>query len=131
MAKSRHRRDEPPPQPSDHAVRGLLGPSGLTPEDLRAAAVMNHDLYGFYGVSVWIPNAEHSLTTLEQTKLVKFSQYAAFTVADLTSGELELWATGQAPHYDVVHDALDTLVARLRSTPHQIRINPHVDREDR
>jgi hypothetical protein len=131
MAKSRHRRDEPLPEPGDLAVRGVLGSLGLTTEDLRAAAMMNHDVYGFYGVSVWIPNAEHPLGRLEQTKLVKFSRYAAFTVSDLASGELELWATGQSPHYDVVHNDLDSLVERLRRAPHQIRINPHVDREER
>jgi hypothetical protein len=131
MARSRHRRDEPRPEPGDLVVRGVLGSLGLTPEDLRAAAVLNHDLYGFYGVSVWIPNAEHPLVRLEQTKLVKFSRYAALTVADLTSRELELWATGQSPHYDVVHNDLDTLVDQLRWAPHQIRVNPHVDREER
>lgn len=97
MAKSRHRRDEPLPQPGDYAVRGVLGASGLTSEDLRAAAVLNHDLYGFYGVSVWIPDAEHLLASLEKSKLVKFTQYATFTVADLITSELEVWATGQAP----------------------------------
>lgn len=131
MVKSRHRRDEPLPEPGDLAVRGVVGTLGLMPEDLMAAAVMNHDLYGFYGVSVWIPNAEQPLGRLEQTKLVKFAQYAVFSVADLITRELELWATGQSPHYDVVHDDLDNLVEQLRVTPHQIRINPHVDREDR
>jgi hypothetical protein len=103
----------------------------VTSGDLRAAAVLNHDLYDFYGVSVWIPNIEHPLTRLEQTKLVKFSQYAVFSVADLVARGLELWATGQAPHYDVVHVDLDTLVGQLRSTLHQIRMNPHVEREER
>jgi hypothetical protein len=131
MPKSRHRRDEPPPRSGDQVVRGVLGPSGVTSGDLRAAAVLNHDLYDFYGVSVWIPNIEHPLARLEQTKLYKFSQYAAFSVAHLVARGLELWATGQAPHYDVVHHDLDTLVEQLRSTPHQIRINPQVDREER
>lgn len=131
MAKVRARRDEPQPTPDTLAVRGILGAVGLAAEDLRAAAVMNHELYGFFGVSVWVPNAEQSIRWLEQTKLRKFSQYAAFTLADLTGAGLALWATGQSPHYDVVYPELDVLVDRMSTTPHEIRLNPHVDREDR
>lgn len=42
----------------------------------------------FCGVSVWTPNAKHPLARLQQTLLVKFSQYAALTVADLTTRKL-------------------------------------------
>jgi hypothetical protein len=131
VTKSRHRRDEPPPEPGQVAVRGVLSQEGLAVDDLAAAAGLNHDLYGFYGISVWVADDEHSLDWLERTKLAKFSHYAAFAVADLAISGVELWATGQSPHYDVVHDQLETLVERLRLTAHQIRTNPHLDREER
>lgn len=130
MTKSRHRRDEPPPRSGQVAVRGVLSEAGLADDDLNGAATMNHGLYGFYGISVWVADGEQSLERLERTKLVKFSHYAAFAVEDLASSGLDLWATGQSPHYDVVHDQLETLVERLRLTAHQIRINPHLDREE-
>lgn len=130
MTKSRHRRDEPVPQPGQVVVRGVLSEAGLADNDLTAAATLNYDLYGFYGISVWVAADEHSVDQLERTKLAKFSHYAAFAVEDLARSGLELWATGQRPHYDVVHDQLETLVERLRLTAHQIRINPHLDREE-
>jgi hypothetical protein len=52
MVKTRALRDEPPPGPVELVFRGVLGDSGLDPADLRQAAVLNHELYGFYGISV-------------------------------------------------------------------------------
>jgi hypothetical protein len=51
----------------------------LSPADLRQAAVLNHELYGFYGVSVWVANITFPRELLESTKLVKFERYAEFT----------------------------------------------------
>jgi len=132
MAKDRARRDERAPEPDQLVVRGVLGDAGLDPEDLRANAVANRDLYGFFAISVWLVGADYPLGSLEQTKLVKFDQYAEFVVADLVGHGLELWATGQSPHYDVVHSRndLDALVEVMVATPHQVRSNPHVDREE-
>ena len=113
-------------------LRGILGDTGLDPADLRHAAVINHELYGFYGVSVWVTSAAYPRELLESTKLIKFERYAEFTVADLTGRGLALWATGQRPHYDVVHgeNDLESLVARLAAVPHRIRNNASVDREE-
>jgi hypothetical protein len=132
MTKTRARRDEPPPGPDQLVLRGVLGDTGLDPSDLRRAAILNHDLYGFYGVSVWVTGAEHPRGLLETTKLVKFERYAEFTVTGLAGRGLVLWATGQRPHYDVVYEGNDlaSLVALLAAAPHRIRDNPSVDREE-
>lgn len=92
MAKTRARRDEPPPDPDRLVLRGILGNTGLDPADLRQAAVINQELYGFYGVSVWVTSAAYPRELLESTKLIKFQRYAEFTVADLTGRGLALWA---------------------------------------
>jgi hypothetical protein len=132
MTKTRARRDEPPPDPDQLVLRGVLGGTGLDQADLRQAAVINYELYGFYGVSVWVVSAAYPRELLECIKLIKFERYAEFTVAGLAGRGLALWATGQRPHYDVVYrdDDLESLAARLAAVPHRIRDNPSVDREE-
>ncbi len=132
MVKTRALRDEPPPGPVELVFRGVLGDSGLDPADLRQAAVLNHELYGFYGISVWVADLAFPRDLLESTKLVKFERYAEFTVAGLTGCGLQLWATGQRPHYDVVYEGNDpeSLVARLAVASHRIVSNRSVDQEE-
>lgn len=132
MVKTRARRDEPGPGPGQSVLRGILGDAGLDVDDLRQAAMLNAELYGFYGVSVWVADTAWPRERLEATKLVKFERYAEFTVAALTARGLSLWATGQRPHYDVVDEQndLEALVAQLAVMPHVIRDNPRVDREE-
>jgi len=53
-----------------------------------------------------------------------------FTVGDLNAQGLELWDTGQAPQYDVVHmeaDRLEALLEALIGTDRMTMINPHDD----
>jgi hypothetical protein len=132
MPRTRTLRDEPLPGPFELVFRGILGDIGLDPADLRQAAVLNHELYGFYGVSVWVADLAFPRKLLESTKLVKFERYAEFTVADLAGCGLGLWATGQRPHYDVVEEGnnLESLIARLATAPHRIVDNRSVDREE-
>jgi hypothetical protein len=132
MVKTRARRDEPAPGPGQLVLRGILGDAGLELADLRQAAMLNAELYGFYGVSVWVADRDWPRERLEATKLVKFDRYAEFTVAGLAGRGLSLWATGQRPHYDVVDERNDpeSLVTLMAATPYVIRDNPSVDREE-
>jgi hypothetical protein len=132
MPRTRTLRDEPLPGPFELVFRGILGDTGLDSADLRQAAVLNHELYGFYGVSVWVADLAFPRELLESTKLVKFERYAEFTVADLAGCGLRLWATGQRPHYDVVEEGndLESLIVRLAGAPHRIVDNRSVDREE-
>lgn len=86
MVKTRARRDEPPPGPGQLVLRGILADAGLDVGDLRQAAMLNAELYGFYGVSVWVTDRDWPRERLEATKLVKFERYAEFTVAGLAGG---------------------------------------------
>jgi hypothetical protein len=83
MAKTRARRDELPPPPDQLVLRGVLAGTWLDSADLRQAAIIDQELYGFYGISVWVTSTSHPRELLESTKLIKFERYAEFTVADL------------------------------------------------
>ena len=50
-----------------------------------------------------------------------------FTAGDLVDAGMELWDTRLAPHYDVVHDNRDELVARMLGTTHRVVPNPHFE----
>ena len=50
-----------------------------------------------------------------------------FAACDLQAAGLELWDTGVAPRYDVVHPDLAELVARMLGTAHRVVPNPHHD----
>lgn len=117
--------------PSSLVLRGILAAQSLDFAELRDAANLNHALYGFYGISVWLAEDAEARTALETTKLVKFRRYAEFTVADMESRRLRLDATGRYPHYDVVYgNDADELAGLLAVAPHQVRINFRVDREE-
>ncbi|MGH3115702.1 MAG: hypothetical protein ACRDQ2_01015 [Gaiellales bacterium] len=119
--KRRHRRDEPLPGERTLVVRGDL----LDAAELRADAGDNFEIYGFYGISVFAEVGDADLDWIAGHKLRRAEILALFHAGDLLAAGLELWATGQAPHYDVVHGELDELVRRLLACPHRMLENPH------
>lgn len=118
--KRRSRRGEPVPQDAAVVVRGDL----LDPEDLRADALDNFEVYGYYGVSVFIETPGQGLDWIAANKLARAGWLVVFGAGDILGAGLQLWDTGQAPHYDVVHQEADELVGRLVACPHRIIRNP-------
>ncbi|HEX9683510.1 MAG TPA: hypothetical protein VGA13_10535, partial [Acidimicrobiales bacterium] len=61
---------------------------------------------------------------LAATRFAKVGWLVLFTAGDLVESGLELWDTGVAPHFDVVHDRLSELVAHMLGTSHRVVQNP-------
>jgi len=96
----------------------------LDPEALRRSAVENHEIYGFYGVSVFAEVGGATWQQIAATKLSRAPWVVLFTVGSLLEGGVELWDTGQAPHYDVVHGDVEELVGRILGAEHRVIRNP-------
>ena len=121
--KQRQRRGEPLPHEAALVLRG----DQLDPVALVGTAQENFDTYGFYGISVFVEVNGTDWRTIAATKLVRAEWLAIFAAGDLLVAGLELWDTGQSPHYDVVHSEVAELVTRLVGCPH--RLVPNDDYE--
>ncbi len=71
-----------------------------------------------------------TLDTIASQKLARAEWLAVFTSGDLVRADLELWDTGQSPHYDVVHRDVAELVARFVGCTHRLVKNPHYQDPD-
>src|SRR6266542_2737168 len=118
--KRRARRGEPPPHDAALVVRGDV----LDPAALRADATDNFEVYGYWGISVFAEVGGFDLAWIAVNKLRRAEWLVVFRTGDVLDTGLELWDTGQSPHYDVVHEELDELVGRLVACPHRIIRNP-------
>lgn len=123
MAKQRARRREPSLPESTVLLRGDL----LDPAALEESAARNFKVYGFYGVSVFAETPETSWPELAASRFARVGWLVLFTAGDLQASRLELWDTGTAPHYDVVHAELSELVSRMLGTAHRMVPNPHYE----
>jgi hypothetical protein len=118
--KHRQRRGEAIPDEAAFVVRGDL----LVPSSLAESAKENHEVYGFYGVSVFAEVGGLTWKDIASTKLRRAEWVVLFTAAALLANGLELWDTGQSPHYDIVHGDLDELVGRILRCEHRVVENP-------
>lgn len=118
--KQRQRRGETLPDEAAFVVRGDL----LVPTALAEAAKGNHVIYGFYGVSVFAEVGGFTWEDIASTKLRRARWVVLFTAQALLANGLDLWDTGQAPHYDIVHGDLHELVGRILGCEHRVVENP-------
>jgi hypothetical protein len=84
---------------------------------LATDAQRNADIYGFFGISVFVEVEEFSLIQISATKLARFERLTIFFASDLLQRGLELWPAGKSPHYDVVHSSKNELVRLLMECP--------------
>ena len=118
--KQRQRRCEPLPDGAAFVVRGDL----LVPSSLAESAKENHEVYGFYGVSVFAEVGGLTWEDIASTKLRRAEWVVLFTARALLANGLELWDTGRSPHYDIVHGDLDELIGRILGCEHRVVENP-------
>lgn len=101
-------------------IRGDL----LDPAILEESARENHAIYGFYGVSVFAEVGGITWEEIASTNLRRAEWVVLFSARALLASGLALWDTGQAPHYDIVHDDLDQLIGRILGCEHRVVRNP-------
>lgn len=118
--KQRKRRGESLPDEAAFVIRGDL----IDPAVLAASAQENHAIYGYYGVSVFAEVGGITLDEIASTKLRRAEWLVVFTARALLASGLDLWDTGRAPHYDIVHDDIDQLVGRILGCEHRVVRNP-------
>lgn len=118
--KQRHRRGEGLPDDAAFVVRGDL----LDPAVLAESAHANEAIYGYHGISVFAEVGGLTWEEIASTKLRRAEWVVLFTAGALLAAGLELWDTGQAPHYDIVHDDVDQLVGRILGCEHRVVPNP-------
>jgi hypothetical protein len=97
----------------------------LDPDELESNARDNFEIYGFHGISVYAEVDGFDVDWIGRQKLRRAQWLVLFEVRLILAAGLELWDTGLAPHYDVVHDQAVELVLRFIGCKHRIIRNSH------
>ena len=107
VARQRLIRDEPPVPGEAVLVRALFdtSPRGsvFDPEVLIADVTYNFELFGYYGLSLWLVSDSWPFDRVLSEKTRKARRVALFTADALLEQGLGLVPSGKAPHYDTSH----------------------------
>lgn len=135
-------REEPALQGDAVLVRALFeahpGGQVFDRDVLVADATYNFELFGYYGLSIWLASDAWPLNRVLAEKCRRASRVATFEAAELQGRGLGLVPSGREPHYDAslgpVYDALfggvrvtaptaEELVDRLLSAAYTLKDN--------
>jgi len=104
---------------------------------LRANAQLNHDIYHFWGISVWAAVSADDQTWVLQHKLSAFELVSRLDASSLAEAGVHVLATGDHPHHDAVlltlagqpagddPTLLEDLVDRVATIAHTVIVNPY------
>lgn len=105
MTHRRSIRPDLPPPGDAILVRALFDalPSG---QDFDRVALIddasyNFELFGYYGLSLWLPTEMWPLDRILAEKTRRAARVALFSVESVTQQGLRLVASGREPHYGV------------------------------
>ena len=97
-------RDHPPPPPDAVLVRALVdsfpGGDAFDREVLIADVAYNFEVFGYYGLSLWLVSDLWPLDRLLSEKTRKARRVAQFSAGELLGQGLGLVPSGKVPHHD-------------------------------
>lgn len=113
-------------------------------EALIADAAYNHELFGYYGLSLWHVSDVWPLERILTSKTRRARRVALFTAGALQEQGLGLVPSGKAPHFDASHGPVygnsyanvqvtsgsaEELVDRFLAAAYTVKDNPHHQQE--
>lgn len=100
-------RDHPRPPADAVLVRalfdGLPGGDAFDRVVLIADVAYNFEVFGYYGLSLWLVSDLWPMERLLSEKTRKARRVALFSVGELLGQGLGLVPSGKVPHYDATH----------------------------
>jgi len=100
----------------------------LDPALIRIDAQRMHDIYGNYGISVFVHRGTTIDELAQEAPLIRFPELTLVTVGAIRDAGLSLEATGRNPnHFTVMLSDLGAAVDALLACEHRVWPNPYHD----
>lgn len=139
MPKTRTFRTDLPLPPEARIYRQLTDGPALTRHELQENAKANHEVYGYWGVSVFSAISDEDDDELMRGKLRRALKLAVFMVGALATGLVDALPSGQHPHQDLAILTLNgpagadgdlaVLLDRIMAVPHNLMDNRYYSPE--
>lgn len=119
MVRERLIRDGPLPTDDEVLVRTLFDvfPGGAIFDRavLIADATVNHDAFGYYGLSLWRVSEVWTVDRIMAEKASRASRVALFRAGEFRAHGLFLVPSGKMPHFDVTGEPAGTVTEGSRA----------------